>query len=173
MYDFNFQSASSIDDAAAKLSAAEDGTVMAGGQTLIPVLKQRLASPSDVISLAGAGLSGITNNGDSVTIGATTSHAEVAASSDVPAVLRSVAEGIGDAQVRNRGTIGGAIGSAVMSTIVTARTDASGLPLEAGYVLGFSVLAAMMLVAASAGLLIPGLVDRERSRAAVAEPAPA
>ena len=109
MYDFNFQSASSIDDAAAKLSAAEDGTVMAGGQTLIPVLKQRLASPSDVISLAGAGLSGITNNGDSVTIGATTTHAEVAASSDVPAVLRSVAEGIGDAQVRNRGTIGGSI----------------------------------------------------------------
>ena len=109
MYDFNFQSASSIDDAAAKLSAAEDGTVMAGGQTLIPVLKQRLASPSDVISLAGAGLSGITNNGDSVTIGAMTTHAAVAASSDVPAVLRSVAEGIGDAQVRNRGTIGGSI----------------------------------------------------------------
>ena len=109
MYDFNFQSASSIDDAAARLSAAEDGTVMAGGQTLIPVLKQRLAKPSDVISLAGAGLSGITNNGDSVTIGAMTTHAEVAASPDVSAVLRSVAEGIGDAQVRNRGTLGGSL----------------------------------------------------------------
>ena len=109
MYDFNFQSASSIDDAAARLSAAEDGTVMAGGQTLIPVLKQRLAKPSDVISLAGAGLSGITNNGDSVTIGAMTTHAEVAASTGVPAVLRSVAEGIGDAQVRNRGTLGGSL----------------------------------------------------------------
>ena len=109
MYDFNFQSASSIDDAAARLSAAEDGTVMAGGQTLIPVLKQRLAKPSDVISLAGAGLSGITNSGDSVTIGAMTTHSEVAASTDVPAVLRSVAEGIGDAQVRNRGTLGGSL----------------------------------------------------------------
>ncbi len=109
MYDFNFQTASSIDDAAAKLSAAEDGVVLAGGQTLIPVLKQRLANPSDVVSLAGAGLSGITNNGDSVTIGATTTHAAVAASSDVPAVLRSVAEGIGDAQVRNRGTLGGSL----------------------------------------------------------------
>ena len=109
MYDFNFQSASSLDDAAAKLSAAEDGTVIAGGQTLIPVLKQRLAKPSDVISLAGAGLSGITNNGDSVTIGAMTTHAAVAASSDVPAVLRLVAEGIGDAQVRNRGTLGGSL----------------------------------------------------------------
>ena len=109
MYDFNFQSASSLDDAAAKLSAAEDGTIIAGGQTLIPVLKQRLAKPSDVISLAGAGLSGITNNGDSVTIGAMTTHAAVAASSDVSAVLRSVAEGIGDAQVRNRGTLGGSL----------------------------------------------------------------
>ncbi len=109
MYDFNFQSASSIDDAAAKLSAASDGTVMAGGQTLIPVLKQRLANPSDVISLAGAGLSGITNNGDRGTIGATPTHAEVAGSSDVPAALRAVAEGIGDAQVRNRGTIGGSM----------------------------------------------------------------
>lgn len=109
MYDFNFQSASSIDDAAARLSAADDGTVMAGGQTLIPVLKQRLAKPSDVISLAGAGLSGITNSGDSVTIGAMTTHSEVAASTDVPAVLRSVAEGIGDAQVRNRGTLGGSL----------------------------------------------------------------
>jgi carbon-monoxide dehydrogenase medium subunit len=109
MYDFNFQSASSIDDAAAKLSAAADGTVMAGGQTLIPVLKLRLANPSDVISLAGAGLSGITNNGDSVTIGAMTTHAEVAGSADVPAALRAVAEGIGDAQVRNRGTIGGSM----------------------------------------------------------------
>ena len=109
MYDFNFQSASSIDDAAARLSAADDGTVMAGGQTLIPVLKQRLAKPSDVISLAGAGLSGITNSGDSVTIGAMTTHSEVAASTDVPAVLRSVAEGIGNAQVRNRGTLGGSL----------------------------------------------------------------
>ena len=109
MYDFNFQSASSLDDATAKLSAAEDGTIIAGGQTLIPVLKQRLAKPSDVISLAGAGLSGITNNGDSVTIGAMTTHAAVAASSDVSAVLRSVAEGIGDAQVRNRGTLGGSL----------------------------------------------------------------
>ena len=91
------------------MSAAADGTVMAGGQTLIPVLKLRLANPSDVISLAGAGLSGITNNGDSVTIGAMTTHAEVAGSADVPAALRAVAEGIGDAQVRNRGTIGGSM----------------------------------------------------------------
>jgi EmrB/QacA subfamily drug resistance transporter len=87
----------------------------------------------------------------------------------VPAEQTGVASGM-NANIR---TIGGAIGSAVMSTIVTARTDASGLPLEAGYVIGFSVLAAMMLVAAAAGLLIPGLVDRRGSRAVAPEPSPA
>ena len=110
MYDFNYHTASSLDDAVAKLGAAEDGTVMAGGQTLIPVLKQRLANPTDVVDLSGiAGLSGISASGDSVTIGAMTRHADVANSSDVPAALCAVAEGIGDAQVRNLGTLGGSI----------------------------------------------------------------
>ncbi|MDA1101330.1 MAG: xanthine dehydrogenase family protein subunit M [Proteobacteria bacterium] len=110
MYNFNFHTASSLDDAVAKLGAAEDGTVMAGGQTLIPVLKQRLAKPSDVVDLSGIGeLKGITANSDGVTIGAMTRHADVAKSSDVPAALRAVAEGIGDAQVRNRGTLGGSV----------------------------------------------------------------
>ena len=106
MYNFNFHAASSLDDAVAKLGAAEDGTLMAGGQTLIPVLKQRLANPSDVIDLSGiAELNGISASGDGVTIGAMTTHAAVATSSDVPAALRAVAEGIGDPQVRNRGTL--------------------------------------------------------------------
>ncbi|MDP6872922.1 MAG: xanthine dehydrogenase family protein subunit M [Alphaproteobacteria bacterium] len=110
MYNFNFQSASSLDDAAAKLAAAEDGTVIAGGQTLLPVLKQRLANPSDVVDLFGiADLKGISASADGVTIGAMTTHAEVAGSSDVPAALRAVAEGIGDPQVRNRGTLGGSV----------------------------------------------------------------
>ena len=110
MYNFHFQSASSLDDAAAKLAAAEDGTVIAGGQTLLPVLKQRLANPSDVVDLSGiADLKGIKAGADSVTIGAMVTHAEVAGSSDVPAALRAVAEGIGDPQVRNRGTLGGSV----------------------------------------------------------------
>ncbi|MDP7546007.1 MAG: FAD binding domain-containing protein, partial [Alphaproteobacteria bacterium] len=71
MYNFNFHAATSLDDAVAKLGAAEDGTLMAGGQTLIPVLKQRLASPSDVVDLSGISeLSGISAGGDGVTIGA-------------------------------------------------------------------------------------------------------
>ena len=110
MYNFTFHTASSLDDAAAKLAAAEDGTVMAGGQTLIPVLKQRLANPSDVVDLSAiADLKGISAGSDGVTIGAMTRHADVARSSDVSPALRAVAEGIGDAQVRNRGTLGGSI----------------------------------------------------------------
>ena len=77
--------------------------------TLIPTLKQRLASPSDVIDLAGVdGLSSIDQNGDVVTVGALTRHADVARSGAI-AALADLASRIGDAHVRNRGTIGGSI----------------------------------------------------------------
>jgi carbon-monoxide dehydrogenase medium subunit len=82
---------------------------MAGGMTLIPTLKLRLASPSDVIDLGRVSdLGGINASGDAVSIGAMTTHATVASSSDIPA-LAALADGIGDAQVRNRGTIGGSV----------------------------------------------------------------
>ncbi len=113
MYNFNYQKAGSRDEAVSARSSAEDGTYMAGGMTLIPTLKQRLAQPSDVVDLAGIGdLAGITDDGDSVTIGAMTTHATVAGSevvaSKIPA-LAALAGHIGDPQVRNRGTIGGSI----------------------------------------------------------------
>ncbi len=86
---------------------------MAGGQTLIAALKLRLASPSDVIDLRGvAELRGIRKDGGAISIGALTTHAEVAASKDVlqavPA-LASLAASIGDPMVRNMGTLGGSI----------------------------------------------------------------
>jgi MFS family permease len=84
----------------------------------------------------------------------------------VPAGQTGVASGM-NANIR---TIGGSIGSAVMSTIVTSHVDATGLPLESGYVTGFGVLAAMMVVAALAGLLIPGATQRRASARLVAEP---
>ncbi|WP_298725299.1 xanthine dehydrogenase family protein subunit M [uncultured Ferrovibrio sp.] len=113
MYAFNYHRPSSLDDAAKLLSSASDGKFLAGGQTLLPTLKQRLASPSDVIDLTGIPqLSGITVSGSAVTIGATTRHAAVAASAEVkkaiPA-LAKLASGIGDPQVRNMGTLGGSI----------------------------------------------------------------
>lgn len=112
MYQFNYRKASSVEHAADLKAGAEDGVYLAGGMTLIPTLKQRLAAPSDVIDVGGLdGLRGI-DVGATVRIGALTTHAEVAASAEVrgaiPA-LSDLAEGIGDAHVRNRGTIGGSV----------------------------------------------------------------
>lgn len=116
MYRFEYQKVSSVEDAAAKRSAADDGTYMAGGMTLIPTLKQRLAMPSDVIDLAGIdGLAGISVDGDTLTIGAMTRHADVAASAEVRGVIPALADLaglIGDPAVRNRGTIGGSLANA-------------------------------------------------------------
>lgn len=113
MYAFEYHRAASVADAIARLKAADDGKLLAGGQTLLPTLKQRLAQPSDVIDLAGiSGLAGIREEGDTLVIGAMTHHAEVAASPVVKRLipaLASLADGIGDAQVRNRGTLGGSI----------------------------------------------------------------
>ena len=113
MYNFNYQKASSVADAAGKVAAAEDGKFLAGGMTLLPTIKLRLANPSDLVDLAGIGeLNGISESGGSIMIGAMTTHATVARSdvvkSKIPA-LAALADGIGDPQVRNRGTLGGSI----------------------------------------------------------------
>ena len=113
MYDFNYRKASSVDDAVATVGGTEDGRFLSGGMTLIPTIKQRLANPSDLVDLAGVdGLVGITVSGDNVSIGGMTTHAAVNASADVQKAIPALAKlagGIGDPQVRNRGTIGGSI----------------------------------------------------------------
>jgi carbon-monoxide dehydrogenase medium subunit len=113
MYDFTYQKPASLADAAKAIAAAEDGKLMAGGMTLIPTLKQRLARPSDVIDLGKiAELAGIKKDGNAVVIGSMTRHADVAHSDVVRAAipaLADLADGIGDPQVRNRGTLGGSI----------------------------------------------------------------
>lgn len=136
MYNFAYHRAGSVADAAAALGKADDGKLLAGGQTLIPTLKQRLASPSDVIDLGGIKeLKGIKAGGGGVTIGAMTTHAEVASSADVqkaiPA-LAALAGGIGDPHVRHMGTIGGSIANndpaadypaALLALGATVKTD--------------------------------------------------
>ena len=116
MYEFNYHRPGTLEAAAAALAAAEDGQLLAGGQTLIPTLKQRLASPSDLVDLGSiAGLDGVRREGDAIVVGAMTRHADVASSSEVGSAisaLASLADGIGDAQVRNMGTIGGSIANA-------------------------------------------------------------
>lgn len=113
MYPFNYQRAKSVADAAATVSKNADAKLLAGGQSLIAALKLRLARPSDLVDLGTIDeLRGIQVDGGSVTIGAMTRHAEVAASAEVkkaiPA-LAALAGGIGDRQVRNMGTLGGSV----------------------------------------------------------------
>ena len=85
MYATDYVKAADVADAAAKLAAADDGKLLAGGQTLLPTLKQRLASPDQLIDLAGCGLSSISKSGDAIKIGAMTCHADVAKHKDVAA----------------------------------------------------------------------------------------
>jgi len=110
MHHTTYVRAGSTDDAVARM--ADGGQLLAGGMTLIPTMKQRLASPETLVDLAGCGLAGIEDEGDSIRIGAMTRHADVAGSdlvqTAVPA-LAALAGGIGDRQVRNRGTIGGSV----------------------------------------------------------------
>ncbi|MDH3642534.1 MAG: xanthine dehydrogenase family protein subunit M [Gammaproteobacteria bacterium] len=113
MYQFNYHKPTSVEEAISLYQSAEDGLYLAGGQTLIPTMKQRLAAPTDVIDLAGIlGLAGIDVHAQTVSVGALTRHAEVAASPQVQErlpVLAFLAGEIGDGQVRNRGTIGGSV----------------------------------------------------------------
>ena len=116
MYDFSYRRAGSVSAAVAASAQADDAAYLAGGMTLIPVLKLRLANPSDLIDLGGLSeLRGIRQENGAVVVGAMSTHAEVAASADVkrsiPA-LSALAESIGDPQVRNRGTLGGSIANA-------------------------------------------------------------
>src|SRR5690606_5979395 len=116
MYNFNYHRPASLEEAAKLLAGAEMGKLLAGGHTLLPTLKQRLAQPSDLIDLSGiAELTGISEAGGGIVVGAMTSRADVAGSdlvrSRIPA-LASLAGGIGDAQVRHRGTIGGSVANA-------------------------------------------------------------
>jgi carbon-monoxide dehydrogenase medium subunit len=113
MYQFNYHTPTTLEEARALFADAEDGIYLAGGQTLIPTMKQRLAAPTDVIDLAGvSGMTGIDVSADVVRVGALTRHDEVASSAQIQStlpVLSDVAGGIGDGQVRNVGTMGGAI----------------------------------------------------------------
>ena len=135
MYDFAYQKPGSVADAAAALAADPEAKAMAGGMTLIPVLKQRLNKPSTVVDLAKTGMTGITVSGNTVTIGAMTTHASVAGNAEVKAkipALAHLAAHIGDEQVRHRGTIGGSLAnndpsadypSAVLALGATIKTN--------------------------------------------------
>ncbi len=111
MKSFNFKSATNTKEAAKLVSSRS--TFLAGGMTLLPAIKLRLAAYTDLINIKKIkALSGIKVSSKSLRIGSTTTHSEVASSKEVEKSIPSLttlAEGIGDPQVRNRGTIGGSI----------------------------------------------------------------
>lgn len=111
MYDFDYVKAASVAEAAKLLAEDDEAVLIAGGQTLVPTLKQRLAAPTRVIDISRlAELIGIRREGDALVIGAMTTHYEVANSELVKTAIPGLAElasHIGDPHVRHRGTIGG------------------------------------------------------------------
>jgi aerobic carbon-monoxide dehydrogenase medium subunit len=136
MHDFGYHRPASAADAAGLIASKSDGKIVAGGMTLIPTLKQRLAQPSDLVDLGGiAELKGVKAEGAGITIGAMTTHADVARSAEVQKAIPALAVlagGIGDPQVRNRGTIGGSVANsdpaadypaAVLALGATIRTN--------------------------------------------------
>ncbi|MGB1952673.1 MAG: FAD binding domain-containing protein [Candidatus Puniceispirillum sp.] len=136
MYDLTYRKAQNCDSARDLLAAADDGKLLAGGMTLIPTLKQRLAAPDLLVDLGGIDdLAAISMRDDKLRIGAMATHAAVAESELVHAHLPGVAAlagQIGDPHVRNRGTIGGSVANndpaacypaALLATDATIHTD--------------------------------------------------
>ena len=127
MYSFEFEKPSTIEDAVMALQT-DEAQALGGGQTLIPTLKQRLASPSKLVSLTGiAEMQGVCrgDNGE-ICIGGATTHAAVAAGAEDYAALAGLAANIGDPAVRNRGTIGGSLANNDPSACYPAGALASG-----------------------------------------------
>ena len=131
MYETNYHRASSVDDAAALFTKGQDAKFLAGGQTLLPVMKQRLAQPSDVIDLSKLkDLIGVEATDAGILVKGATTHFDVATNATVqkaiPA-LASLASQIGDPAVRYRGTIGGSLANndpaAVLALNATVKTN--------------------------------------------------
>src|SRR5437763_10378724 len=113
MYETTYHRPSSVDEAASLFAKGSESKYLAGGHTLIPVMKQRLASPSDVIDLGRIKeLIGIELSADALTIKAATTYFDILQSADakkaIPAIVY-LASVLGDPQVRYRGTLGGSL----------------------------------------------------------------
>ena len=134
MYETNYHRPRDLAEAESLFAAAAEGRYLAGGMTLLPTMKQRLAAPTDLVDLGRLpALKGISIAEGTVTIGAGVVHADVAASAEIRAALPALAAlagQIGDPHVRHRGTIGGSLANddpaavlALGATIVTTRRE--------------------------------------------------
>jgi len=144
MQDFSFVKPQSLAAAVETLKKRPEAKALGGGQSLIPVMKLGLASPSDLVAVAGLSeLRGIKVEGQELVVGAAMTHAEVAESAEVKKAIPALAElagHIGDAQVRNRGTLGGSLAhddpaadypAAVLALGATVVTDRRKIPADA------------------------------------------
>ena len=143
MYAFDYHRPSSLDEAAQILGQDDEASLLAGGQTLLPTMKQRLAAPSQLVDLSGiAELKGVREEGGQIVVGAMTPHDKVANDQTVQAKIPGLAHlagAIGDPQVRNRGTIGGSLANndpasdypgAVLGLGATVRTNTREIPAD-------------------------------------------
>jgi len=175
MYEFNYHRPGSLEEAKRILAGNEDAKILAGGMTLLPTMKMRLAQPSDLVDLSDIdSLIGIDEQGDSISVGAMVRHAEVAESNVVrnaiPA-LAALADSIGDAQVRNRGTLGGSISNsdpaadypaAILGLDAVVSTDSRTIAAD-NYFLG------MFETALEPGEIVTSVSFRKPGRAAYAK----
>ena len=142
MYDFTYHKPGSVAEVVKMMGDDMESKVLAGGQTFIPVLKQRLNKPSAIIDLHGLNLVGITASADKITIGAMTTHGAIAADKaireKIPG-LATMAGWIGDTQVRHRGTMGGSLANndpsscypaAALALGATIVTDKRRIPID-------------------------------------------
>lgn len=128
---FDYYRANSVDEAVSLLQEHSDAKLIAGGHSLLPIMKLRLANPGTLIDIGRIDeLRGITHNGDSSRIGALTVHAEVEHDSRLPRILTEAAGWIGDPQVRNRGTVGGNIAHADPASDLPTVFSALGATIE-------------------------------------------
>lgn len=133
MYNFDVVKPGRVADAVKELSDSAESQPLGGGQTLIPTLKARLASPEKLVSVTGIDeMQGVSANGGAVSVGGATCHADVAAGAGAYPALAALAGQIGDPAVRNRGTIGGSLANndpaacypaAALASGATIRTD--------------------------------------------------
>jgi carbon-monoxide dehydrogenase medium subunit len=151
MRTFEYQRPTSVAEVAAALKASPDARPLAGGMTLIPALKLRLATPELLVDMSGlADLRGVSVSAGTITVGAMTRHVDVERSGAVREALPALAElagGIGDPQVRNRGTIGGSLANndpsadypaAVLGLGATVVTNERSIPADAFFTGMFS-----------------------------------
>lgn len=175
MYPTTHHKPADVSQAAELVSGAEDAKLLAGGMTLLPTMKQHLAAPTDLVDLGAIdALKGVTVAGDTLTIGAMTTHRSVASSAEVAAfcpAIATLAGGIGDPAVRARGTIGGSLANNDPAACYPSAVLALGATIHTNMrqIAAADYFAGMFTTALDAGEVITAISFPRPSKAAYAK----